>query len=156
MPGDSGVTVVTNARAFYTTRAAAGALGARHSLRPLISESGKLMANLARNRRRDRRRLSSPGLTGRSSIPETSMMESKGRGVLDPRFRGDDDHCWSRVVPAKAGTHNHRSLLEHKPSAILPKAKPRRMGPCFRRDDTDRSPHVVGRKKFQNPCKFIS
>jgi hypothetical protein len=29
--------VVTNARAFYTTRAAAGALGARHSLRPLIS-----------------------------------------------------------------------------------------------------------------------
>jgi hypothetical protein len=32
----SGVTVVTNARAFYTTRAAAGAPGARHSLRPLI------------------------------------------------------------------------------------------------------------------------
>jgi hypothetical protein len=36
MPGDSGVTVVTNARAFYTTRAAAGASGARHSLRPLF------------------------------------------------------------------------------------------------------------------------
>jgi len=35
MPGDSGVTVVTNARVFYTTRAAAGASGARHSLRPL-------------------------------------------------------------------------------------------------------------------------
>jgi hypothetical protein len=34
----SGVTVVTNARAFYTTRAAAGAPGARHSLRPLMSE----------------------------------------------------------------------------------------------------------------------
>jgi hypothetical protein len=31
----SGVTVVTNARVFYTTRAAAGALGARHSLHPL-------------------------------------------------------------------------------------------------------------------------
>jgi hypothetical protein len=31
----SGVTVVTNARAFYTPRAAAGASGARHSLRPL-------------------------------------------------------------------------------------------------------------------------
>jgi hypothetical protein len=42
------VTVVTNARAFYTTRAAAGASSARHSLRPLISESGMLMANLAR------------------------------------------------------------------------------------------------------------
>jgi hypothetical protein len=37
MPGVSGVTVVTNARAFYTTRAAAGAPSARHSLRPLFS-----------------------------------------------------------------------------------------------------------------------
>src|SRR5664279_1740004 len=34
MPGVSGVTVVTNARAFYTTRAAAGAPSARHSLLP--------------------------------------------------------------------------------------------------------------------------
>src|ERR1700684_3784299 len=32
----SGVTVVTNARVYYTTRAAAGASGARHSLRPLF------------------------------------------------------------------------------------------------------------------------
>jgi hypothetical protein len=38
MPGDSSVTVVTNARVYYTPRAAAGASGARHSLRPLISE----------------------------------------------------------------------------------------------------------------------
>src|ERR1700681_735296 len=53
MPGVSGVTVVTNACAFYTTHAAAGALGARHSLRPLIG-GRKLMANLARFRRRDR------------------------------------------------------------------------------------------------------
>ena len=36
MPGESGVTVVTNSRVFYTTREAAGASGARHSLRPLI------------------------------------------------------------------------------------------------------------------------
>jgi hypothetical protein len=35
MPGCSGVTVVTNARVYYTPRAAAGASGARHSLRPL-------------------------------------------------------------------------------------------------------------------------
>jgi hypothetical protein len=34
MPGDSGATVVTNSRVFYTTREAAGALGARHSPRP--------------------------------------------------------------------------------------------------------------------------
>jgi hypothetical protein len=46
--------VVTNARVYYTTRAAAGASGARHSLRPLIAEGGKLMAKLARIARRDR------------------------------------------------------------------------------------------------------
>jgi hypothetical protein len=34
----SGVTVVTNAPVYYTPRAAAGASGARHSLRPLSSE----------------------------------------------------------------------------------------------------------------------
>jgi hypothetical protein len=55
MPGDSGVTVVTMLVCFfYFAREAAGAAGARHSLRPLISESGTFMANLARNMRRDR------------------------------------------------------------------------------------------------------
>jgi len=38
MPGDSGVTVVTNACAFYTPHAAAGASSARHSLRPHLGE----------------------------------------------------------------------------------------------------------------------
>jgi len=37
MPDVSGVTVVTNSRVFYTTREAAGASNARHSLRPLVS-----------------------------------------------------------------------------------------------------------------------
>jgi len=45
MPGVSGVTVVTNACAFYTTHAAAGASSARHSLRPLISESATFRQN---------------------------------------------------------------------------------------------------------------
>ena len=31
---------------------------------------------------------SSPGLTGRSSIPEALKIESKGRGLLDPAFGG--------------------------------------------------------------------
>jgi hypothetical protein len=47
MPGDSGVTVVTNARVYYTPRAAAGASGARHSLRPPIG-GWKFIANLGR------------------------------------------------------------------------------------------------------------
>jgi len=38
MPGDPGATVVTNARAYYSTRAAAGATGTRHSPRPLLGE----------------------------------------------------------------------------------------------------------------------
>src|ERR1700738_245376 len=50
----SGVTVVTNARVYYTPRAAAGASGARHSLRPLITEGGMFPAKLARLARRDR------------------------------------------------------------------------------------------------------
>jgi hypothetical protein len=35
MPGDSGVTVVTNARVYYHTTRGCGRIGARHSLRPL-------------------------------------------------------------------------------------------------------------------------
>ena len=45
MPGETGVTVVTNARVFYTTRAAAGASDARHSLRPLNSEGRTFQQN---------------------------------------------------------------------------------------------------------------
>src|SRR3984957_9597053 len=46
MPGDPGATVVTNARVYYTPRAAAGALGTRHSPRPLIS--GAIVLRIAR------------------------------------------------------------------------------------------------------------
>jgi hypothetical protein len=47
IPGEP---VVTNARVYYTPRAAAGASGARHSLRPLISEGGMFPEKLARMR----------------------------------------------------------------------------------------------------------
>jgi hypothetical protein len=36
---------------FYFAREAAGAMGARHSLRPLISEGGRLSAKLGHTRR---------------------------------------------------------------------------------------------------------
>ena len=42
---------------FYFACEAAGALGARNSLRPLLAESGTLMAKLARMARRDRERM---------------------------------------------------------------------------------------------------
>src|SRR5258708_116854 len=55
MPGRSGVTVVTMLVCFvYFAREAAGALGARHSLRPLISRGREIQVNLARKARRDR------------------------------------------------------------------------------------------------------
>src|SRR6202789_1372251 len=45
MPGDPGATVVTNARAYYSTRAAAGATGTRHSpLSPWGSATPSLWA----------------------------------------------------------------------------------------------------------------
>ena len=50
-----GVTVVTNARAFYTTRAAAGASSTRHSPRPLFG--GKEFAKPGRVVPRDRGRV---------------------------------------------------------------------------------------------------
>src|SRR5260370_25306758 len=80
MPGVSGVTVVTNARAFYTTRAAAGASSARHSLRPLIFRRREVRAKLAYLRGEIAKLRLAPFpptvITregGRPSIPETSM-----------------------------------------------------------------------------------
>ena len=54
MPGFSGVTVVTNACAFYTPHAAAGASSARHSLRPLISRAGHFRTTRAIHAARSR------------------------------------------------------------------------------------------------------
>jgi hypothetical protein len=77
MPGDSGVTVVTNARAFYTTRAAAGAPGARHSLRPLISEGGTASTTRAqRSASRDRGIVS--GVIARSKATKQSTLSLLG------------------------------------------------------------------------------
>src|SRR2546429_3685603 len=37
---------------------------------------------------------------GRSSIPETFVIEPISRGVLDPRMRGDDDLGWATLSPS--------------------------------------------------------
>ena len=66
------------------------------------------------------------------------MIKSRGRGVLDRPVKPDDDNfLWSDlsavaqrakaeaanlcVVPANAGTHNHRRPLEQKALATVPK-----------------------------------
>ena len=45
--------------------------------------------------------VSSPGLTGRPSIPETPMIEPISRGVLDPRMRGDDNQGYLKCESGK-------------------------------------------------------
>jgi hypothetical protein len=56
------------------------------------------MHDFGRNAPREREAMSGEKISvviaracGRSSIPETSMMEPRGRGVLDTRMRGYDE-----------------------------------------------------------------
>src|ERR1700726_3854727 len=83
MPGDPGVTVVTNSRVFYTTREAAGASSARHSLRPLIGEGGTFPAKLGRNAPRDREAVSTKNAAEKCRCLK---IESEASGLR--RFRG--------------------------------------------------------------------
>src|SRR5260370_15162000 len=68
MPGDPGVTVVTNSRVFYTTREAAGASSARHSLRPLQLRRRKVQVKLAQT------------CGGIAKLCRQAMMGSRGCG----------------------------------------------------------------------------
>ena len=65
---------------------------------------------------------SSPGLTGRSSIPETAVLEPRGRGVLGrPVKPGDDSECvvlalpFPNIASPSRGTIA-RGLRKHSPS----------------------------------------
>jgi hypothetical protein len=103
MPGVSGVTVVTNARVYYTPRAAAGAPGARHSPRPLEREGGMFMQNSGASRGEIAKpcaALSSCHHLRKRVIQYSREVnyESRSRSVLDTRFRGDDDLLWSGIV----------------------------------------------------------
>jgi hypothetical protein len=95
-PGVSGKPVVTTLVCFFHfAREAAGASRTRLSLRPLLSE-GQMFGQTSDAWRREKAKVclrtmsSSPRKRG-SSIPETLMMESRGRGVLDRPVKPDDD-----------------------------------------------------------------
>src|SRR4030081_3544349 len=96
MPGRSGVTVVTNSCAFYFAHEAAGASGARHSLRPLNSESGTFPAKLARkaaarSRSRVRRHCVLPSLRAVSGVIARSIATKQSNlsfaALTSPRLR---------------------------------------------------------------------
>jgi hypothetical protein len=84
----------------------------------ILQNSGALRREIAESYREDDERVKFSAVIaregGRSSIPETPVMESRSRGVLDRQVKPDDDSSsWrcettkrSITVPAKAGTHN--------------------------------------------------
>jgi hypothetical protein len=103
MPGRSGVTVVTTLVClFFITHEAAGASSARHSLRPLISESGTSTANLGQNMQRDRETMFA--VIARSEATKQSTLPLRLHGLLrgachraalcaDPLARNDVECC---------------------------------------------------------------
>jgi len=125
MPDVSGVTVVTCLRAFYFARKAAGATGARHSLRPLISE-------------------------GQGSCTTRALTAPRGgEGVFEIAHRGRP--CLVRNCAQEQGPPRERSSSRRRVGCIERRlseafAQQRRsvvMGPCFRRDD------IAGCLKFK-------
>ena len=75
-----------------------GYIAAMHAL---VEMAKSYLAVIASQRVAMTFQLSSPGLTGRPSIPETSAIEPRSHGVLDTRRRGYDDRLWSDTVPRR-------------------------------------------------------
>ena len=101
MPGVSGVTVVTNARVYYTPRAAAGAPGARHSLRPLFGEGQIFMKTSGASRRENvDLRLAVIASAAKQSI----LFFARPDGLL--RFARNDGLKY-RVSQGGEGAHRH-------------------------------------------------
>src|SRR5580704_17932085 len=103
MPGVSGVTVVTNSRVFYSTREAAGAPSARHSLRPL--KGGREICSKTRaNAPRDRETVpmtdaafTSPRVRGRDE--RSSLLEVGDEAIAKAPGEGDSPRVSLSSVP---------------------------------------------------------
>jgi hypothetical protein len=80
--------VVTNARAFYTTRAAAGALSAPHFLRPLRSGAELLCKTRAKRVARMRRRVAILRDGARAPPQDEALMV---RSAAKPRVSNHGD-----------------------------------------------------------------
>src|SRR5258708_37221792 len=89
MPGDSGVTVVTNARVTYTTRAAAGASDARHSLRPLILRGRDVSDKTrAKHAARSRSHIQRSCVGSKTGAATSAAAGGAGGKTYFPPFRG--------------------------------------------------------------------
>jgi hypothetical protein len=82
-----------------------------------LSSGARSRDPLARNDGQDapHSRPSSPGLTGRPSIPETAAMESKGRSVLDTPLARGMTTVWGtairRTINAPSGSDRRYALI---------------------------------------------
>src|ERR1700686_4054962 len=108
MPGVSGATVVTNARAFYTTRAAAvhWAPGILHALL-----GREVLAKLGRMAPRELYACLETVIASeakQSISPRKERMDCFVASLLAMTIGKKGRAASSVVVPAKAGTHNHR------------------------------------------------
>ena len=112
MPGVSGVTVVTNARVYYTPRAAAGAPSARHSLCPLML-GGIFSAKLARNPQRDREAVSAKQC-GCLKIESVTLWAGALADLQDRSLRFSCRKarapCSSRLSDWRRGSRSHAAL----------------------------------------------
>src|SRR6266481_2789564 len=91
MPGDFRCDRGDYARVFvFITHEAAGASGARHSLRPLISRGREIQANLARKPRRDREAVSVGGCCLKCEAVRSSLRGAQAtkQSILRLRRRG--------------------------------------------------------------------
>jgi hypothetical protein len=98
--------------------------------------------------------MSSPGSTGRSSIPETAVIEPKGRGVLDaPHEAGHDSgaHCFA-VSRRDASEVCIRSSLK-KEGAGKAGCRLAPMAPCAIEEHRGRN-HRCGRSSGL-PCAMV-
>src|SRR5437868_7308370 len=94
-----------HARTFYPfAHETSGAARIRHSLRPLdFGGREKYLQTSGAMRRENAATYSVSSSRKRGpSIPETSVMEPRSRGVLDARLRGHDRSEWRRTIPVIA------------------------------------------------------
>jgi hypothetical protein len=115
MPGDPGATVVTNARATYSTRAAAGASGTRHSPRPPF-RGGRFWQQLGHIMPRERGRILRRHHPRKRMIQysATSVMGSRVAAYWIPAFAGMTACCGASQCFAEPC---HRVLWRRDPAA---------------------------------------
>ena len=115
----SGVTVVTNARVYYSTRAAADAPSVRHSPRPLISEGGTLLAKPRAHRAAGgRRRVSKRTTSCRADRRATEQRRNRAKHASATIF--SSSFSLTGYLPVySSGCLPTFSMYQRKPQRIL-------------------------------------